>query len=234
MKKNLIALALATLSGVSIAGDVVTDLMQEAYQPYRVALFKTNSNSQTESQQAMQQATAAWSKLAAQFAAKPAAPYDRDSLFAASVAEVSKVYALATEQVNANKLTEAHETLEHARDVMAEMRRRNQVVVYSDTMNAYHSEMEHVLIDGPKILTQPQGLLQLTAMSGTLTYLSKRLVSEAPVAYSKNAEFVAMVGAVEKSVAEFQAALFSQDPVAVKAAIGRIKVPYSKLFLKFG
>jgi hypothetical protein len=35
-------------------------------------------------------------------------------------------------------------------------------------------------------------------------------------------------------VAELKAALLAQDPVAVKAAIGKIKGPYSKMFLKFG
>ena len=135
---------------LSFAADAVTDAMQAAYGPYRVALFKTNSNSQAEAQQAMTQAQQSWGKLAAQFGSKPPAPYDRDTAFGASVADVSKVYTKATEQVTANQLTAAHETLEAARDIMAQLRRRNQVVVYSDHMNAYHSEMEHVLIDGGK------------------------------------------------------------------------------------
>lgn len=218
----------------TFAADPVTDAMQEAYAPYRAALFKTNSNSQVESQQAMTQAQQSWGKLISQFGAKPPAPYDRDTAFAASLAEVSRVYAKASEQVAANQLTAAHETLEQARDVMAEMRHRNQVIVYSDHMNAYHTEMEHVLIDGGKLLAQPNGMQQLTAAVGALNYLAKKLTSEAPAHYAKNEEFVGLLKAVDKSVNDLQVALFAQDAAAVKEAMGKVKAPYSKLFLKFG
>lgn len=218
----------------AFAADVVTDAMQAAYGPYRVALFKTNSNSQAEAQLAMTQAQQSWGKLATQFGSKPPAPYDRDTAFSTSVADVSKVYAKATEQVMANQLTAAHATLEDARDIMAQLRRRNQVIIYSDHMNAYHSEMEHVLDDGSKILAQPNGMQQLTAQVGALAYLSKKLSTEAPVNYSSNSEFVGLLKAVDKSVEDLQSALLAQNASAVKEAMGKIKAPYSKLFLKFG
>lgn len=230
--------AFLVLSGCAalptLAADAVTDAMQAAYGPYRVALFKTNSNSQAEAQQAMTQAQQTWGQLVNKFGSKPPAPYDRDAAFATSLAEVSKVYAKANEQVAANQLTTAHETLEAARDIMAQLRQRNQVIVYSDHMNAYHSEMEHVLIDGAKTLAQPNGMQLLTAQVGVLTYLSKKLGTEAPANYSSNPEFVDLLKAVDKSVADLQAALFAQNAVAVKEAMGKVKAPYSKLFLKFG
>ena len=234
MKKFAISMTLIVASVGAFAADPVTDAMQAAYAPYRVALFRTNSNAQVESQQAIAQARQGWTKLAEQYAAKPPAPYDRDPLFAASLAEVSKVYELAATQINTNQLAVAHETLEKARDIMAEMRRRNQVVVFSDHMNAYHSEMENVLINGPKILTQPDGKQQFIAMVGVLNYLAKRLSSEAPANYAKNEEFVESVKAVEKSVVDLQTVAFSQDAAAIKLALAKVKVPYSKFFLKFG
>lgn len=218
----------------TLAADAVTDAMQAAYGPYRVALFKTNSNSQAEAQLAMTQAQQTWGQLVNKFGSKPPAPYDRDAAFATSLAEVSKVYAKANEQVAANQLSAAHDTLEAARDIMAQLRQRNQVIVYSDHMNAYHSEIEHVLIDGAKTLAQPNGLQLLTAQVGVLTYLSKKLGTEAPASYSSNPEFVELLKAVDKSVADLQAALFAQNAVAVKEAMGKVKGPYSKLFLKFG
>lgn len=230
-----IALALGLFAGAAaLAGDPVTDAVQRAYGPYRAVLFKTNTGSQPESQLAMAQAQAAWAQIVSQFGAKPPAPYDRDPGFAAALAEVTKVYAKAGDEIAQNKLTEAHETLEHARDVLAELRRRNQVIVFSDHMNAYHAEMEHVLIDGPKLLDQPQGMLKLTAQAGVLEYLSRRLATEAPSELAGNEEFAALVKTVGQSVAGLKAALLAQDAAAVKAAIGKIKGPYSKLFLKFG
>ena len=234
-----IASAVALMTGIfagtaAQASDAFTDAMQEAYAPYRVALFRTNSNAQPESQQAIALAQQSWARLTSQFAAKPPAPYDRDASFARSLDEVAKVYAKADEQVGANQLSAAHETLEAARDIMAELRHRNQVIVYSDHMNAYHAEMEEVLINGPKLLAVPNGMLQMTAKVGALDYLAKKLSAEAPVNLAKDPEFDGLVKPVMKSVADLQAALWAQDAQKVKEAIDKVKQPYSKFFLKFG
>ncbi len=231
---SLVLVASLFVATSSMASDLFTDAMLEAYTPYRVALFKTNSNSQAESSLAIGQAQRSWRQLQSQFVAKPPAPYDRDGAFAGSLDEVAKVYAKAEEQAAANQLAAAHETLEAARDIMAELRRRNQVIVYSDHMNAYHAEMEDVLINGPKILAEPNGMLQMIAMVGALDYLAKKLITEAPAKVVTDADFEGLVKPVVKSVADLRKALWSQDPMLVKEALGKVKQPYSKLFLKFG
>ncbi|MDP5239301.1 hypothetical protein Q9Q94_07155 [Uliginosibacterium sp. 31-16] len=234
--KQTLALLIGTMlfSSLASAADPVTDAMQKAYAPYRVALFKTNSNSQTEAQQAIDQARQTWSAIATKFGATPPAPYDRDTEFASSLAGVSKVYDKAAAEIAKNALTEAHETLEHARDIMADMRHRNDVIVYSDHMNAYHAQMELVLNDGARTLAGPNGIQELTAQTGALEFLAARLKTEAPSDYARNEEFNAMLAAVQKSVADLKAALFSNDEAKVKAALGKVKVPYSRMFIKFG
>lgn len=234
MRRQMVFALTALAAIFAYAGDPVTDAMQSAYAPYRTALFKTNSKSQADSRQAVEQAQSSWNDLIARYAGKPPTPYDRDPDFVTTLNEVGKVYALAAKEVEQNQLAEAHETLEKVRDLLSALRQRNQVVIYSDHMNAYHAEMEGVLLHGPKLLEESQGLLKLTARVGVLEYLGRRLSTEAPAAYRKNAEFTGLVKAVEKSVADLQAALLAGDTKAAQQAIGRIKVPYSKLFLKFG
>lgn len=230
-----IAMAAVLCAGSAVwAADPITDAMQSAYGPYRMALYKTNGTSQSESREALLQAQQGWEKVAAQFGAKPVAPYDRDPAFAASVAEVAKVYAKALDEINANQLKAAHNTLEHARDVMSTMRQRNQVVVFSDHMNAYHEVMEHVLDDGEAHLAKPKGLLLVAAQTGALAHLAKRLGTQAPATLAANPEFATLLKAVEQSVAQLEAAVLKEDASAVKEAISKLKVPYSKLFAKFG
>jgi hypothetical protein len=168
------------------------------------------------------------------FAMKPPAPYDRDPRFAATLSEVGTVYERAAAQVGQQQLAEAHDTLEAARDLLADLRRRNQVVIYSDHMNAYHAEMEHVLGEGPKLLAQPQGAMQLMARAGALEYLAGRLDSEAPETLRAQPEFGKLVEAVQQTVAALKAALLAGDNAAAATALGQIKKPYSQLFLKFG
>ena len=232
---RLSALTLATLVSVSApAADAVTDAMQLAYAPYRAALFRTNGKSQPEAQQAIGQAQHAWKGLAERFAARPPAPYDRDADFAGTLGKVDAVFSKAAVEIGAGKLPEAHETLEAARDLMATLRQRNGVVVFSDHMNAYHAEMERLLIDGPGLLAGPQGVEQLTAQSGVLDYLARQLRAQAPAALLGNAEFEALLKDVEMSVRNVKKAALDRDATAIKDAMSKVKAPYSKLFLKFG
>ena len=239
VKIQRLSRAICLLIGTSaafgtFAADPFTDAMQEAYVPYRAALFHTNSKLQAESQLAIRQAQQAWSGVTARFSGKPPAPYDRDTSFLTSLDEVTKIYSLASQQVAENKVDTAHETLEAARDITAELRRRNQVIIFSDHMNAYHAEMEKVIIEGPKILLQSDGIHQLTEMAGVLDYLAKRLATEASAKLVKDQEFAGLVKAVQQSVIDLRTALVTQDTAQVRAAIGKVKPPYSKLFLKFG
>ncbi|MEQ1593944.1 MAG: hypothetical protein ABL985_02490 [Casimicrobium sp.] len=231
------ALALSatlTLAPVTLAADALTDAMQAAYAPYRAALFRTNNKAQAESEQAMSQARQAWADISARYAMKPPAPYDRDPTVAATLADVAAVYDAATKQIAATQLVPAHETLEKARDLMSELRRRNGVVTFSDHMNAYHEQMEHVLIDGPAQLASAQGGQKLLASVGALDYLAARLRTQAPAALTANPEFVALQQQVQNSVAGLRDALVKQDLAAAKSALDKVKKPYSQMFLKFG
>lgn len=235
LRKSITACAFAALcSGAAWAADPVTDAMQSAYGPYRAALFKTNSNAQAESLAAITEAQKSWAALRERFAAKPPAPYDRDALFADSLAKVDAVYRKAAKEVSDNQLATAHETLEEARDLMAELRKRSNVVVFSDAMNAYHAQMEHVLGDGPAVLGGSGTRAPLVASVGALHYLAQQLVSNTPASLASNTEFQQALQAVLGSVNALQKALWAQDDGAAKEALSKLKAPYSKFFLKFG
>jgi hypothetical protein len=231
--------ALALLVGMaavpgSHAADALTDAIEAAYVPYRVVLFRTNSKAQAESEQALAQARQAWAAIVTRFARQPPAPYDRDPGVAGTLAEVAAVYDTAGRQIAAGQLTPAHETLEKARDLMAELRRRNGVVVFSDHMNEYHEQMEHVLIEGPAQLATVQGAQGLLARVGALEYLAGRLLSAAPAALKANPEFTSLHQQVLASVVAVRDALVRQDAAAARAAMEKVKKPYSQMFLKFG
>ena len=237
MHRKLIAGALLFLPlivSAAFAMDPFTDAVQKAYAPYRSALFMTNTKSKAESKQAISKAQEAWSSIASQYGSKPPVPYDRDPGFRAALTEVGKIYVQAASEIDQDQLTQAHETLEKVRDVLAELRQRNQVIVFSDHMNAYHTAMEEVLLKGKQVLTEQQGMLKITSQVGVLEYLSRRLVTEAPAQYKINEEFLRLTKSIEKSIDDLKIALFAQDSNEVLEAMGHLKAPYAKLFLKFG
>lgn len=232
---SLLAVAAAsTLSVTAWAADPVTDAIQKAYAPYRAALFKTNSGQAAESAEALKQAQQAWTQVAQLVKSQPTVPYANDALMAKTIAGVEGHYATAAQQVGAGKLSEAHETLEAVRDLLSDLRRQNQVIVYSDHMNAYHAAMEHLLDEGPKWLKAGDGVSRIASQAGVLAYLAGKLASEAPAAVQASAEFKELLGAVTRSVDALNAAVASGDKAQIEKAIGQVKVPYSKLFIKFG
>lgn len=234
LSRALSILLLSLSGGASQAADAFTDAMQAAYAPYRVALFRTNGGDVAASTQAVAQARQAWAGVRTHFGAAPPAPYDRDATVGATLAEVDAIYGRAADEVAAGRLTEAHDTLEAIRDRLADLRHRNQVAVFSDAMNAYHAQMEHLLQQGPAWLGQPQGLARLTAAAGALEYLARRLEPEAPAALKSDATFTGGLRAVQQSVQALMAALTEGDTAAARTALGQLKKPYSQLFLKFG
>ncbi len=229
-----VAAAFALAASAAYASDAVTDALQAAYVPYRAALFRTNSKAQAESEQAIAQAQQALRNVVEQHGAKPASPYDRDGAFAATLDKVGAVYAKAAGEIRDGKLPVAHETLEMVRDLLAELRRRNGVITFSDAMNAYHAQMEHVLTDGPKRVEAPAERLKFVADVGVLDYLAGRLRAEAPADVAKDGEFDAALKAVESTVAALKDATLAQNSAAVKDALSKLKQPYSKLFLRWG
>lgn len=233
--KSLAAFMLAALAtACAWAADPVTEAMQAAYGPYRVALFKTNSNAQSEALAAIVEAQKSWAGLRERFAAQVAAPYDRDAQFADTLARVDAVYRKAWQEVDKQQLSAAHATLEEVRELLADLRKRNNVVVFSDAMNAYHAQMEHVLGDGPALLATPGAHAPLVASVGALVYLAQQLAANTPAQQATNPEFQQALQAVLHSANALQKALWSQDDAAAKEALSKLKAPYSKFFLKFG
>jgi hypothetical protein len=230
-------LAVAVLlrcAGAALAADALTDALSGAYAPYRAALFRTNSGSQSEAEQSVAAALEAFAALQARFGARPPAPYDRDPKLVATLDELAAVLVRAQSQVRARELGRAHETLEQVRDLLADLRRRNGVIVYSDHMNAYHAQMEHLLQAGPRLLEAPPPAAALIGEAAVLDFLARRLRSEAGTAQTADTEFAPALREVEASVAALRAAVDARDAVATRAALGALKRPYSRLFLRFG
>lgn len=236
LRLNKLGLMLLIMLGTTTAkaADEITDAMTKAYAPYRVALFKTNNGTQQEAENALQQAMKSWMNLDDKYAVKPLPPYDRDAEFKQTLQAVTDVYRNAETQIKQNELAEAHESLEQVRELIAEIRHRNQIITYSDHMNAYHEQMEKLLELNKAGAEQKNYLDKVTLQTGVLVYLSHQLETEAMASLKTDAEFIQLLGKQQKSVSLLQDAVMAHDLQAVNTAIAGLKVPYSKLFVKFG
>jgi hypothetical protein len=220
--------------GLALAGPVqeFEDRIREAYADYRAALFMTNQKSVEASAKALAGFRTKWQALDAALRANPPPHYQGDARLPATLESVAGLIGRADGEIAKGDLPAAHETLEGIRDLLGDLRARNGLIGFSDRMNAYHALMEHVLSRdhggfGPAAI----GVLREDA--AVLAWLAGE-IERNPAPESSDLAYAPLVAALTASVSALQQAARAGDPAAVKAALGNLKGPYSRLFLKFG
>jgi len=221
------------LIGSASAGPVsdFETAMRGAYADYRAALFQTNAGKPDAAVKAVDAFQQKWAALSA---ANTAAPpqYADDPAYAETLAKVASIADTAATEVAAGKLPEAHETLEAIRFAVGGLHERNGIVGFSDRMNAYHAEMEVVLAKDYGGF-DAAGLGTLREDAAVLAYLAADIAANPPAEASDPA-YKPLLDGMIASVTRLTEAARSGDAAAAKSALGNLKVPYSKLFLKFG
>jgi hypothetical protein len=205
----------------------------KAYASYRTALFATNTGDATKSVGALKQLDSNWTELMAAYRLNPPPQFEADPLWGQTAEDVTSLLEQAKAQSAVGDLPIAHETLEGIRDALGSLHARNHVETFSDRMNAYHSEME-VILGIDTALLDAATKQRLLEHSAVLAYLAKDVLLEPPVGATGAPEFAAPATGLQASVDQFVAAARSGEDMALLAAIAALKVPYSKLFLKFG
>lgn len=232
LKPTCVAIAVltATLANAGPVADFEGEFRQ-VYGQYRVALFGTNSGNQTVSSDSAAALNQSWSSLVNVYGEAPPPHYEDDPLWPDTLAEVTGYVERAQDEITAGALPVAHETLELVRDAIGDLHRRNNIELFSDRMNAYHEEMEHIL----KIsLDEPEAANTLRERAGALRYLADDVLRTPPPEALNNPEYDALSSAFQTSVQKLSDASRSGDQVNMQDALSGLKVPYSKFFLKFG
>ncbi len=236
MKRSLSAISLivAMASTSSALAGPMADFetgFRDTYASYRMALFATNTGDAEKSKHAISELGTRWDKLVSENGSTPPPQYADDPAWGTTLSEVSDAIANARQLTEEGKLPHAHEVLEHVRDSIGDLHARNDIVLFSDRMNAYHASMEQVI--GIPV-ADAAGRQHLLEQSAVLAYLTEDMLKAPPVEARGNPEFDKLAEAVRASVSALQTAARSGDEGAIKAAVSGLKMPYSKLFVKFG
>jgi hypothetical protein len=206
--------------------------LRDAYGQYRAALFQSNTGNSDATTKAMQALSEKWAVLEQNWGTQPPPQYADDAAFPDTLTTVGTIIAAASKDVAAGDLAKAHVTLEGIRAELGALHIRNGVMTFSDRMNAYHAKMEQVLGRDLTALGD-KGTVVLLEDAAVLTYLVEDIAAH-PAPEASDPAYAPLVEAVRQSVLGLQTAAYSGDSVAVKAAVGQLKVPYAKLFAKFG
>lgn len=234
MKPVLSALALAALlwPAAALSGPV-RDFEQayaDMYASYRAALFMTNTGDAAASEKSHAALRMKWDSLGHDWAQTPPPHYADDPAWGLTLLGVAGLIDASGEQIAAGQLPQAHETLEGIRDALGDLHARNDIETFSDRMNAYHAEMEHVLAMDLAMIDRAA----MVERAAVLDYLARDLLAAPPHGADGDPAFAEASAPFAASVAAFLAAARSGDPAAIRAAVAGLRKPYAKLFLKFG
>lgn len=236
MKRLLATAFVLSLTVAPVAAGPVADFENSynvAYFSYRTALFATNTGDTAKSVGALKQLENNWTGLMTQYRASPPPQFEADPLWDQTIEDVTNLLDRSKTLADAGDLPAAHETLEGIREALGALHARNHVETFSDRMNAYHTEME-VILGSDTANMDVEVKRALLEHSAVLAYLATDVLSAPPAAALESPEFATLAAGLQTSVDQFVDAARSGDDAALLEAIGALKVPYSKLFLKFG
>lgn len=228
-------MAFMLLASPSIGGEVqeFEKALRGTYADYRNALFMTNSSKQVESTEAILAFDLGWKTLSKKWQLNPPPQYVEDKNWNRTFSEVSVTIRKASSEISANKLPEAHTTLEAVRESVGNLHQRNNITSFSDRLNAYHLVMEQILTSNMTKLDSA-GLQTLHEQSAVLKYLANETMSHPPSEAKGDAQFSKLSQSLTASVETMLQAVRTRDPKVIKNAAGQLKPAFSKLFLKFG
>ncbi len=207
------------------------DEMRAAYADYRAALFRTNQSDAAGSRATIDAFRAKWTVLVAAWSRQAPPQYSDDGELGSTLRDVSATAEEAAKLTEAGRLADAHEVLERIRDQLSALRARNGVRSFSDPVNAYHEQMEKVLL-GAYDDFSAQGLAALRDDIAVLEYLAAELGKPGP--WNRPAGVDAALPPLRASIAAVRAALSGADRDALRAAIKALKPPFARMFLQFG
>jgi len=239
----LVVLALVFIPGILWAGAQGTTNnfkqfqqdVNKAYAIYRVALFQTNKKNQQKSLESTFSFQQQWLAITEKYSAAPPEVYATDPLWRPTLVNIGDITALSIREILAEKLSDAHETLEAIRDELGALRQRNQVITFSDYVNNYHEAMESLLFLGLKPYDiNDKGLLLIREELAVLDYLADKMKENAPAEYLKKEKFNKAMQGVFSSLKNLRQAINAKNPDKVVKAINGLKPAYAKIFVKFG
>jgi hypothetical protein len=236
MFRKTISIALAILCAAPAVAGPVTDFEAaygEMYAGYRTALFATNSGNAEKSAAALDGLQKHWEALVSTYGQTPPPQYESDPMWTETVTNVTDSITKATKAVAEGNLPDSHATLEAVREAFGALHARNGIETFSDRMNAYHAHMEHILGLDLSAL-DAAGKQAMLEQAAVLAYLAQDVLAAPPAGADGESDYATLSAAMQASVDALLTAARAGDEAAIKAAVGGLKVPYSKFFLKFG
>lgn len=230
---------LGALIPAAARADIVADsaAFDKAYIP---ALALTSQNALNQSRAAMAQLNQAWLV----FDNAHRNDFVKDNAWKKGFEEINDWIRQADSVVNqGGNLADAHNTLEHVREILMQLRKQHKINYYLDYQTAFHEPMEAIVLIAkgktPATFSE-QDLAKMNAILPELetrwnAVLNAKFVPEVfGFDHAHAANVTHYIELETKAISELKQSLAGDDRAVVIQSAVAIKQPFSHLYMSFG
>jgi hypothetical protein len=208
----------------------------DAYSYYREAFFHARTGNTPVAAIALDDFIVKWSTLIGRFADNPPPDFVDDDAWKSTLQEILTRAEEGLDALDADDLETARQAINPIRAIVGDLRRRNDVVTMSDTVDALSAAMELLARYRKEVrdLDDVEAITAVRERAVIVEALFEKCRAEAAPEIAANAEFMRLVDGAAESMAKLWQALETKDTFLFRVAIGELRSYERIMFLRFG
>lgn len=207
-----------------------------AYAPYRGAVSYLRTGNAGLAALELEAAAENWRKLEARFAKTPPDAFADDPAWQATLKGISERLDQGLVAMDAGDMETATKLLSPVRGQLGELRRRNNIVVFSDRVDEMTHAMERLwrFRHKPPDFAVAEELQELRSSAAVLGYLFRRCSQEAPAELRENTSFLRLSEGAALAVDRLWRAIDERDQRLLINTLRELRSFERLMFLQFG
>ena len=136
-----------------------------------------------------------------------------------------------------NSTDNARTVFEDLRELLANLRKRNNIIIHEDFIFAYYGRMDELVGSDftPKSLgDDPKRIIELKEQLAVLSYLLEAMENNAPDKLSNDTKFLMSLEELSQSIEKVRQAIETKDNSKIAAEVLNLRPTFMKFFLKHG
>lgn len=233
-----LVLALAGPAGIARASDLsdFNKAVAVAYGHYRAATSYLRTGNAALAGIELEAARETWRDVASRFAASPPDAFADDPAWAGTLTAIGQRLEDSLAATDGGDLKAAGEILAPIRGELSDLRSRNNVVVFSDRVDAFSAAMDRLwhFRHQPPDLDSAATLRELRSGTAVLEYLLRLCREAAPARLRMNPDFVRFLDSGAEAVERLWQAIETKDQELLINTLRELRSFERLFFLRFG
>ena len=205
---------------------------------YKTALVSTNQKDTEKATKSAVELAKYWKDLSDLYSATAPQVFATDNAWSGDLAQIVKTVNTAKDAIAKGDLAAGHAALEPVREILLQVRTRNNAQVFGDRLTIFHAAMEVVTTpatDKTADTLSDADIAAIQAATGKMAATWQPIaLPPAGLTAEQTTAYQGLAQAQTANLAALDKALAAGDKAGIVKAAGDIKATFTKLFVQFG